>query len=149
MGQGGDRLIEVSQSVTVRETRTIDYTPVHGPNELAAYADVGWATKERIWQRVAIALGEVPPAERITSKAEGTRNQSASRFSNPISGITAPDGRASVPGTGGIGDRLTAGWNVIMSTSQTTPQWIGVPGSDQIQITTVNETIVERYHETP
>lgn len=151
LADGGEQIVEVSQSVTTRETRTIDYTPVHGSNELAAYADVGWATKERIWSRTAVVIGELPPAERL-SRSSTSRSSDGSTFPSSISGVSSPDARGaggSTAATGGIGSGVTEGWNVIASTSQSTPQWIGVPGLGQIQITTLTESVTERYHERP
>lgn len=60
-GADGGGVVEVSQSMAIRQTRTIDYTPIHNGNEFAAHADPGWATKERVWSRTVIALGESFP----------------------------------------------------------------------------------------
>lgn len=151
---GGEDIVEISQSVTVREQRTIDYTPTHRSNELSAYADRGWAIKERIWTRTAIVIGNIPPRERLTPGGKaGASSSRDSSFSNEIGGVPGPDARGNSGGggniSGGIGDPITNGWNTIASTSQSTPQWIGMPGGQQIQITTLSESVVERYHERP
>lgn len=148
-GSGGEDLVEVSQSVAVRETRNIDYTPVHGPNELAAYADVGWATKERIWSRTAIVIGEREPASRLSQSTP--RGRQADAGFSTVSGVSSPDerGGGAVLATGGIGAALQVGWNTISSTSQSSPAYVGMPGGEQIQLTTLSETIIERYHEAP
>lgn len=148
----GELLVEVSQSVTIRETRTIDYTPVHRGGELDAYADLGWATKERVWTRTAITIGSNPPSERLTKRASSGSSISSrgASFSGEIGGATGPDARSGGGGsTAGIGDAISPGWNVIASTSQSTPQWIGKPGTQQIQVTVLNESVTERYHEKP
>jgi hypothetical protein len=41
------------------------------------------------------------------------------------------------------------GWNVVASTSQATPVWIGAPDGDRMQITILSETVVERFHRRP
>lgn len=146
--EGGEQIVEVQQSMTIRETRTIDYTPVHGSNELAAHADVGWATKERIWNRTAIVLGDVAPGERLSrSRGPSKGGANAASFTQEIGGVAGPDsgGGAGPSAIGGI----AAGWNTIASTSQATPGWIGVPGLGQIAISTITESVVERYHEVP
>lgn len=136
---GGDALVEVSQSVAYRETRTIDYTPVHGDDELAAEADVGWATLERVWDRVAIVLGQETPKLRISDRP---RAGAAGLFTDTLGGLSGPDN----------GDRtriLPDGWNVIASTSQVTPQWIGTPDEEQIEVQRLTESVVERFHRRP
>lgn len=147
---GADLLVEVSQSVTIRETRTIDYTPVHKGGELDSYADLGWATKERIWTRTAVSVGATPPAERLTG-ASGRGAASVSRssaFNGEIGGMEGPDARGG-GSVSGIGDAITAGWNVVASTSQVTPSWIGKPGTQQLLLSTLNESVIERYHQAP
>jgi hypothetical protein len=44
---------------------------------------------------------------------------------------------------------VTEGWNIIASTSQVTPQWIGNPEDEQIAGQSLTETVVERYHRRP
>ncbi len=63
--EGGDGTVEVSQSSGYRESRNIDYTPVHGEDELAAHADVGWVVLEWVVTRTAIVLGNKAPQRRI------------------------------------------------------------------------------------
>ena len=68
---GGDNVIEISQTGTYRESRTIDYTPVHGKDELAFYADPGWMVLEYVLSRTAIVMGGSDPQRRLSeSKVE-------------------------------------------------------------------------------
>ena len=139
--RGGDQgVVEVSQSVAFRENRTIDYTPLHNEDEFAANADVGWATLERIWTRTVIVVGDQSPSKRIQA---APTTGAAGLFNDTIGGERGPDGggRAAVQGDG---------WNIVSSTSQVTPQWIGDPeGDGQIRLTTLNETVIERWHRRP
>lgn len=133
-----EALVEVSQSVAFREARQIDYTPTHDADELAMEADPGWATVERVWNRTAIVVGAETPKTRIVDAARGGP---AGLFTE-IAGQRSPDQDA----TRGV---RAEGWNVISSTSQATPQWIGDPGETQIEMTVLTETVVERYHRRP
>jgi len=129
-------VVEVSQSVAFRENRTIDYTPVHGDDELAAEADVGWATLERVWSRTAIVVGGETPKLRII---ESPRAGAAGAFSDIIAGQEGPD----------AGSRRAVqsdGWNIISSTSQVTPQFVGLPDGQQLELNVLTETVVERFH---
>ena len=54
---GGTDIIEVQQAVGIRESRTLDRTPVHTKSGLAAYVDPGWDTAERISTRSITAIG--------------------------------------------------------------------------------------------
>jgi hypothetical protein len=138
----GDRsgaVVEMSQSVAYREARTIDYTPTHGEDELAAEADVGWATVERVWNRTAVVIGNESPKRRIAASPVAG---DAGLFNDTVAGVQGPD----------VGDRsgvVTEGWNIIASTSQVTPQWIGNPEDEQIAGQSLTETVVERYHRRP
>ncbi|MEY4534176.1 MAG: hypothetical protein RLZZ246_494, partial [Planctomycetota bacterium] len=136
---GSEALVEVSQSVAFREARTIDYTPTHDPDEFAAEADVGWASLERVWNRTAIVVGREAPKLRIL---EAPRAGDAGLFTDTIGGQAGPDTQNGTVLQG-------SGWNIIASTSQVTPQWIGSPDFDQIEVQVLTETVVERYHRRP
>lgn len=136
---GGSALVEVSQSVAIRESRTIDYTPTHEDDELAYEVDLGWAVLERVWQRTAIAIGDETPALRISGRPT---SRVVGNFIGPVGSIQGPDTRD--------GTRLLLeGWNIISSTSQLTPQFIGNPDDDQIRVSVLNENVVERYSRRP
>ena len=130
---GGDDVIEVAQSLAFRESRTIDYTYTHGKDELAAYADVGWATVERVASRTVIVLGKETPKRRIGITPGGFPKNPA----GPIEGIK-----------GGL--KVTqSGWNIVQNTSQVTQQWLGDPDDDQIEVSILTETVVERLNNVP
>ena len=127
---GGEDVVEVSQSLAFRESRTIDYTPIHNADEFAAEADVGWATLERIASRTVIVIGEETPKRRI--------------------GVVAEEGPAgNIEGIEGGEKVLQDGWNIVQNTSQATNQWIGDPDEEQIRVTVLTETVVERFHRKP
>jgi hypothetical protein len=137
----GEAVVEIVQSVAFREARNIDYTPTHEEDEFACEADVGFAVLERVWNRTAIAIGEEAPKLRIRERArtEGP----IGRFTNIIAGQSGPD----LENTSQVNDE---GWNVIASTSQVTPQWVGAPnGQDRIRLSVLTETVVERFHSKP
>lgn len=138
---GANAIIEIAQSVAYRESRSLDMTPTHEDDEFAYEVDVGFATLERVWNRTVIAVGAENPKLRIRERArtEGP----VGRFSNTIRGQTGPDARD----TSSI---EREGWNVVSSTSQVTPRWLGNPdGEEQIEVTVLTETVVERFHAKP
>lgn len=136
---GGEALVEVSQSVEVRETRTIDYTPTHESGEFAADADLGWGTMERVWTRVAIVVGDESPKTRISSKPKAG---DAGSFTDVIGGEAGPDSQD--------GSKVRAeGWNIIANTSHVDDRWIGDPSDEQIKVSVLTETVVERWHAKP
>lgn len=146
---GAQEMVEFGETLTYRETRNVDYTPVHDGDELAFYADVGWTTLERIWTRTIVKVGEEAPQARISSGGSTSR---ATSFSNRIAGIAAPDARPMTVSSGansGAGFSSSDGWTTISNTSQMQPQYIGIPGENQLQLTTVTDTIVERFHRSP
>lgn len=117
---GGDQTVEVQQSTTMREIRTLDYTPIHRANELAANVDLGWATRERTTTRTAIVLATRDP-EAIIAGATGAA-------------------------IGGGVNR--SGWNTISSVVQVAPMFYGDPSyGQQIQASMITETVVERFTE--
>lgn len=138
---GGSEIIEVAHSVAYRENRNLEMTPTHEEDEFAYEVDVGFATLERVWNRTAIGLGSEPPKLRIRERArpEGP----IGRFSETIRGQTAPDQRDTTK-------IEREGWNVVSSTSQVTPRFLGNPeGAEQIEVTVLTETIVERFNAKP
>jgi hypothetical protein len=137
--EGGEALVEVSQSVAFREARNIDYTPTHENDELAAEADVGWTVLERVWSRTAIVVGDETPKLRIV---ESPRAGDAGLFVGPIGGQSGPDGASRV----GV---AREGWNVVNSTSQVDDRWLGDPNDEQIKVSVLTETVVERFHRRP
>lgn len=135
---GDSALVEVSTSVAYRETRTLDVTPVRDGNELSADVDVGWGTLERVWTRTAVAVGEDAPRRRLFGSDGGGP---AGRLDQSVAGIVGPDAR----------DPQTvrrSGWNVIASTSQATPKFLGETAG-ALRLTVLSETVVERYHDAP
>ncbi len=137
---GGEDIVEVAQSVAYREARQIDYTPVHGTDELAMIADVGFAVVERIWSRTVVVIGEDTPKKRIVDKAAAGP---AGKFVDEIGGDQGPD-------TNDTTKVNADGWNVISSTCQVTPRWIGDPnGDERLRVTVLTETVVERFHRKP
>jgi len=133
----GDNVVEVSQSVAYREQRNLDYTPTHEPDELAYYVDVGWAVVERVWSRTALVLGDELPQRRIGIKA---------RY-NEIGDFDSV-GRLVFNANEKVNQD---GWNVVTNTSQVSEQWIGDPtdGREQLKLTAITETVVERLHYKP
>lgn len=142
---GAANVIELSQSVTYRESRTIDYTPVHSGQETAAYVDPGWATIERIWIRAVEVIGDEMPRRRLHQEGGGGKQTStAGDFVGPIGGIAGPD-------SGGTSREIQpSGWNIVGSSSQVAERWIGHPEyGQQFKVTTLNETVTERYNTRP
>jgi hypothetical protein len=138
---GGDDIVEMSESVAFRETRSIDYTPTHTEDELAAFADVGFGVLERIFNRTVVAIGAESPKLRIRETARG--DGPIGKFDQTIRGQKAPDSR----NTSKIEQY---GWNVVSSTSQVTPRVIGDPNGNQfITVTVLTESVTERYNAKP
>jgi hypothetical protein len=136
----GGNVVEVSQSVSYREQRTIDYTPIHGGEELTAEVDPGWGVLERMWQRNVVVIGEDTPKVRLF---ENPREGPAGLFGT-IAGQSSP--------FHGEGDHglVADGWNLISNQSTATPRWIGDPnGAQRILHTVLTETVVERYTTRP
>ena len=137
---GGEALVEVSQSVAYRESRQIDYTPTHEDDEFAADADVGFATLERVWNRTAIGIGSETPKLRIRERANPSGP--IGRFP-AIAGIASPDNEDTTK-------IKKEGWNVVASTSQVDQKYLGDPqGEERIEVSVLNETVVERFHSKP
>ena len=138
----GSTIVEVASSVTHRTLRTIDYTPTHSSNENSMFADVGFATKERIRDRTVIAVGEQPP--------ELTDNPPPSAFGNRRITRGRGAGGVQTSNSGGTGGVNASGWNVIAETSRATPRWIGDPSfGEQIPVVVTTENVIERYSERP
>ena len=136
--EGGEAVVEISQSCAYREQRTIDYTPVHSSsNETAAYADPGWATIERVWTRTVVVLGDETPQRRIGGQTASYND--AGDFDS-VGGIK-------IEGTREI---VEAGWNIVSNVSQVTERWMGDPTEEeQIKLTSLTETVVERFNQKP
>jgi len=134
---GGEAVVEVSQSVAYRENRTIDYTPVHGGrSEVEAYADPGWAVVERVWTRTVVVLGNAIPQRRIGV----TPSYGAAGDFDPVGGLRI-EGRANI---------VSDGWNIVSNTSAVQERWIGDPTAEgQLKLASLTETVVERLHESP
>lgn len=116
---GGEQTVGVGQTSTIRNLRTLDYTPIHNANELAAEVDLGWATRERVTSRTAEVLATREPNALLA-------------------------GASSATGTG----LNRSGWNTISTVVQVEPIFYGDPDfGQQIQASRITETIVERYTE--
>ena len=135
--EGGEAVVEVTQSVAFRELRNIDYTPVHNrDSETAFYADPGWATIERVWTRTVVVLGSERPQRRISGSP-----------SYQTAGDFGEIGGQNIEGKRQINQ---SGWNIISNVSQVQDQWIGDPTSDdQLKLTALTETVVERWNDLP
>jgi hypothetical protein len=136
--ESGNPIVEITQSLTYRENRTIDYTPVHGGGELDMYADPGWATVQRVWDRTVIAIGDEKPAFRIAGSPSFLV---AGDFGQAVVG--APDTlntRSSVSGSG---------WNVISNESKVQDFYLGDPRDEQMKLFILTETVVEQYNRQP
>lgn len=136
---GGDKVVEVTQSVAIREQRTIDYTPVHNQDEFAFEADVGWASRERVWQRTVYVIGTETPKRRLGDRAN-------LGDAGPW-GATAGEQDVDQQQDGTV---KRDGWNIISNTSQVEPRWVGDPDTgQQIQMAMLVENVVERWHKKP
>ncbi len=139
---GSEDVVEVTQSLAYRESRQIDYTPVHNQDEFAAEADPGFASRERIWRRVVTVIGDEQPRRRI---GERSGSGPAGPFEKAIEGD-----EAKLDSAGGNGGVRGDGWNIISNESEVTDQWIGLPGEDeQLKLSTLVEVVVERWHSRP
>ena len=136
--EGGEAVVEISQSCTYREQRTIDYTPVHASSkETAAYADPGWATIERVWTRTVVVIGDETPQRRIGG--ETASYNEAGDFDEV--------GNIKIEATSDI---VEDGWNIVSNVSSVTERWMGDPtDEEQIKLTSLTETVVERFNEKP
>lgn len=126
----GSDVVEVSITRAFRESRAIDYTPVHNGDELAAYVDAGFLIRERITQRTAVVIGETEPKRRI-----GIRDDPGPEGDL---GIEAPRGLA------------RSGWNIIDNASSVTDQWIGDPAlGERLKLAVISEQVTERFNVQP
>jgi len=131
---GGDDIVEVTQSMSYREQRNLDMTPVHLDDEFAAEVDVGWAVLDRIATRTVVVIGDETPKRRIgVTPDEG------------IAGPIVMPGSEPPAGKGVVQN----GWNIISNTSQTQERWMGDPNETQIKMTVLTETVVERWNTSP
>jgi len=134
---GGEAVVEITQSVAFRELRNIDYTPVHSrDSESSFYADPGWSTIERVWTRTVVVLGNERPQRRISG--------------SPSYGDAGDFGEIGGQRLEGRQQINLSGWNVISNVSQVQEQWIGDPtDDDQMKLTALTETVVERWNDLP
>jgi hypothetical protein len=191
---GGGEILEGTSSLTYRENRALDYTPVHGESELSFAVDAGWLTMERLFERTVVYKGNVTPQYRLSSPSgAGSGGKAGSvgsirvgpgqmpsglfgRAGGGMFGRTfghssgAPStsikwGDAGYKGGGGnlgaggsVGDfpstsetmQVNAeGWNTIANQSRAETLWIGDPGEQQMQVTVVSETLMQRYSVVP
>lgn len=132
-------IVEIAQSLGYRESRQIDYTPIHSGDEYAMNADPGWATRERVWTRTVISIGDDAPRWRIGNLTRENGLPSG-EFTQAIEG--SREGLAPIPGV------RSEGWNLISNTSEVSDQWVGDPANDaeQIKLSVLSETVVERYN---
>ncbi len=134
----GEGPIEVMQSLAYREQRVVDATPLHTGGEFDAVVDPGFAIKERIWTRTVTVRGEETPKSRIGEQARGDK---VDPMEDRFLGVIGVDTRNS----GGV---QPSGWNIVANSSQATPQWVGDPRlGEQMLITVLTETVVERFHQ--
>ena len=128
---GGGSVVEITETLAFRESRTIDETPLHGQGEFSAEVDPGWARRERIATRTVVVAGTAKPTRRIGVEA-------SSGGAGKIKGLeSTPKVRSS-------------GWNIVQNVSQTQRKIVGDPGSgDQMILTILTETVIERYTEKP
>lgn len=141
----GKAVVEVVQSLAYREVRTVDQTPTHSGGEYDAYVDAGWAVRERIWTRSVVSIGADAPRRRIGSKDDASGLPSG-KFDHAIEGV-----QVSLDDTIIHGVRSGTGWNITSNTSSVSDRWVGDPtrGEEQILLSALTETIVERYHKRP
>jgi hypothetical protein len=136
--QGGSKIVEAMLDVEYRESRHIDYTPVHGKGEFQAFADPGWATRERIWNRVVMAVGDQAPNKRVGENASG---ELVKPWTDRLGDDTGPDARHD-------GSVKADGWNLVSNQSRVTPMFVGdAELGEQVRYTILHETIVERWHQ--
>lgn len=153
---GGTQTVESNLSVTYRENRTLDMTPVHNGNEMAFNVDPGFTIVERIWNRSALILEQInEPNTRIT----GMTRQRQVAMMPAVGTVTSPDQRVGgvsngvgtrpifVPGSGSPGGD---GWHTVSSTSEIRPVFMGDPAFGvQIRATHITDTVVEHYASDP
>lgn len=135
----GSNVVEVAQSIGYREARSPDYTPVHDQSELAFEVDVGWMTLERVWIRTVVAVGDLFPTTRIAPSGSG----------NGLSSFGSDLFRGFGGSSRGESSLKESGWNIISNDSQVSEQWVGDPRHTQMKLTTLSETVVQRYNTKP
>ena len=129
---GGEDIVETATAVTLKEARTIDATYTHDGGELSAYVDAGWVVMERVVTRTTIVIGKEEPRRRLT----GASNTSGP--AGPLNDLEAPDGNV-----------RPEGWIIVNSVSGVTPSFVGDPDEEQIEMSTLNETVIEQFFEAP
>jgi hypothetical protein len=131
---GGDDVVELTQTMSYREQRNLDQTPIHLDDEFAAEVDPGWSILQRIATRTVVVIGDESPKRRIGR--------------TPDEGLAGP---IKMPGNEPpAGPRVVQdGWNLVSNTSQTQERWIGDPAETQIKTTVLTETVVEQWNSKP
>jgi hypothetical protein len=160
---GGGTILEGSASLTYRENRALDYTPVHLENELSFHVDAGWLTMERIYERTFVYLGSASPQYRLNSpSAGGSIGSSRPGGSQGIRGaIGSSVNNTALSGGGRYGSNdngvdnfpktsetkpvKSGGWNTIANQSRAETMWVGDPDETQIEVTVVTESLLQRY----
>ena len=151
--QGGDDLLEFTETLSQVENRTIDYTPTHSGGELDFYADAGWTDKTRVIMSTSMIMGEVSGNGR---DPKGGSSSGGTPGGGGIPESGGPEGgggqripNPGIPRGGGGSGTIRPGWNEINNTTQSTPQWIGDPDDEQILVTISKQTRIERFHNSP
>lgn len=109
-------IVSYTERLAYRERRQIDYSWIHGKNELQAAADPGWAAvmRERTF---------------ITSYTSQTAAATARRRVGNSSYDVKSDG-----------------WNLISNDSESEKRWIGDPAlGNLLEVVVVTDTLVEQY----
>lgn len=146
---GGTLVVEAVHSAGYQESQHIDYTPVHGKGVYQMHADPGWATRLRTWSRIIMALGPQGAIRRIgNGGGGGSGNWYFGGGAAVRNGQVERDGIGG-PGEGGSGASLSPGWNIISNNSSVSGTWVGDPEFEQMQMSVLNETVVEQWHESP
>ena len=146
-GTGDDTILEAQESVQYRENRTIDYTYVHGGEELNAYAHAGFGVKERIWSRQITCVGEQSAVSRMFPNDGGGQPGAANVIGPWTSEILGEAGLDS--GEYKHDTVQEEGWNTVTSTSTVIPMFMGEIDGERIIKTTLVESAVQRFTKKP
>ena len=97
---GDVTILDAQESVQYRETRTIDFTYVHGGGELDAYAAPGFGVKERVWHRQITCVGAQSAISRLFPQDGGGGPGGGSGGASSGGSTTQPGGGAPGGGSG-------------------------------------------------
>lgn len=128
----GGSTVEVTESLAFRESRHIDYTPLHDGWELTAVADPGFAVLERVASRTVTIVGTESPKRRLGVNPD----------IGPAGEIRGIEGGRYVK---------QKGWNITSNTSEVSkrflgdPDFVGTGASGQISISTLTESVTEQF----